>query len=152
MDHPRRTTLSLFLALALLTPVPSTGQAPRAGEPEEVFGETIEVRVVNLEVVVVDGEGRRVSGLAPSELRLKVDGKPVPIDYFTEVAEGKAVTAATAGTAGAPPPVGGTAPGGTVGTSYLVFLDDSFTGVTGNRNVVLAGLLDELSSLRPEDR
>lgn len=150
-----RAVLSLALALGLLWPLPAAGQAPPRGgaaqEEESVFGETIDVRVVNLEVVVVDGDGRRVSGLAASELRLKVDGKPVPIDYFTEVAEGRAV-AEGAGAAGAPPAVAGVTPGGEVGTSYLLFLDDSFTSVNRDRNIVLQGLIDELSRLRPQDR
>jgi VWFA-related protein len=151
MHRPLFAALSLAVSLALLTPLPSPGQAPdRSGVPEDTFGETIDVRVVNLEVVVVDGEGRRVTGLGPADLRLKVDGKPVRIDYFTEVAEGQAMAKSTAAE-GAPPAVSGVEPGSAVGTSYLVFFDNTASAVTADRNVVLQGLIDELSRLRPQD-
>ena len=89
-----RSSLSLALALALLAPLPGLGQGqnpPRPAIPapdaaESVFGETIEVRVVNLEAVVVDKQGNRVHGLKPQDYRLLIDGKPTSIDYFTEVA------------------------------------------------------------------
>ncbi|HEX9668651.1 MAG TPA: hypothetical protein VGC93_04125, partial [Thermoanaerobaculia bacterium] len=35
--------------------------------PQETFGELIEVRVVNVEVVVTDRDGNRVSGLGPGD-------------------------------------------------------------------------------------
>jgi hypothetical protein len=61
-----------------------------------VFGETLEVRVVNLEVVVTDRDGLPVTGLAPSDFRLSVDGQALPIRYFTEVRGGDAVAPETA--------------------------------------------------------
>jgi len=45
-----------------------------------IFGETIDVRVVNVEVVVTDGSGNRVNGLKPADFHLKVDGKEVTPD------------------------------------------------------------------------
>ena len=50
--------LPVLLALAL----PVAGQQPAAPEePASIFGETIDVRVVNVEVVVTDRQGNRVS-------------------------------------------------------------------------------------------
>ena len=155
MHRPSRAALSLAFvlafALALLSALVASGQAPPRGgeEGQEVFGETIDVRAVNLEVVVEDRAGQRVSGLGPADFVLTVDGKPVPIDYFTEVAEGRAVD----GAAGAgPPDVGGIEPGREVGTSYLVFVDDSLSLVARNRNLILHGLAGQVSRLRPQDR
>jgi VWFA-related protein len=106
-----------------------------------VIGETIDVRVVNVEVVATSG-GQLVKGLAPSDFRLLVDGREVPIEFFTEVAEGTA-----AGTAEASP-VPSSEP---VGRSYLVFIDESFS-VAKARDVVLENLEQELALMGPRDR
>lgn len=122
--------------------------AARAQEPlPGSFGEIIEVRVVNIEVVVTDRDGVRVQGLRPEDFRLKVDGKEVPIEYFTEVLGGDAVTPA----AGGPQPVPSLAPGSAVGTSYLVFVDDFFS-IARDRDRVLRALLDDLPRLGEGDR
>jgi VWFA-related protein len=121
--------------------------AAPAQEPSSPFGETIDVRVVNVEVVVTDRDGNRVTGLGPKDLRLKVDGKEVPIEYFTEVREGKAVAAA--GESGAP--AGGVEPGEPVGINYLVFVDDLFA-VGEHRDEVLQKLKADLARLGPADR
>jgi hypothetical protein len=54
------------------------GQLPTQSAPEEtpsapVFGDVIDVRVVNLEAVVTDREGNRIHDLAPEDFRLLVD-------------------------------------------------------------------------------
>ena len=131
-----------------------------AGTPDQsrTFSERVEVRVVNLEAVVVDKDGKRVSGLGAGDFRLRVDGREVPIDYFSEIAEGRAVEAAAAGGAGghaqgtAPAPPAGIEPGRPVGTSYLVFIDDFLTFRASDRNLVLAKIRDRLGDLGPEDR
>ncbi|HET9210567.1 MAG TPA: VWA domain-containing protein [Thermoanaerobaculia bacterium] len=123
-------------------------------EPLPVVGEVIDVRVVNVEVVATDKRGKRVTGLKPEELRLKVDGKPVPIEYFTEVSDGRAVaTAAAAGPgAAAPeaPAAPGVEPGSAIGNRYLVFIDDLFS-IQKQRNDVLKALKKDLSRLGPQD-
>src|ERR1044071_1834860 len=96
--------------LMFLAPSPARAQgvppAGSAGAPEdaEVFGEVIDVHVVNREVVVMDRDGRRVAGLKPTDFRLLVDGKPARIEYFTEVAGGRATAE---GTGGSSPAAGG---------------------------------------------
>ncbi len=52
------------------------------------FREAVEVRVMDLDVVVTDSHGRPVPDLARDEFSVKVDGKPVPLDYFARVEEG----------------------------------------------------------------
>jgi VWFA-related protein len=144
MSH--RLRLGAPFAFALLT-APAAAQAPPG--PPPVFGETVEVRVVNLEVVVTDRDGLPVTGLAPEDFRLTVDGEEVPIRYFTEVRGGDAVegVAQAGAVAGIPDLV----PGSPVGTSYLVFVDDFFS-MARDRDRVLKSLREELGRLGPEDR
>ncbi len=139
----RHTQISaiLFLTLAL------AAAAPPAWSQEAVFGEVIDVRVVNLEVVVTE-KGQRVTGLGPEDFLLTVDGREVPIEYFTEVHGG---TAALRGDETAGSAVPALAPGVPVSTSYLVFIDDFFARRT-DRNRVLKRMIDQLPFLSPEDR
>lgn len=122
---------------------------PAAAQDPGGFGETVEVRVINLEVVVTDKQGLPVTGLSPQDFVLKVDGKPVPIEFFTEVRGGSAVEGPSEGAA--IPGVPQLAPGTPVSTSYLVFIDDFFS-LERDRNHVLDKVMADLPMLRPEDR
>lgn len=126
--------------------------APAAAQPPtSLFGETVEVRVVNLEVEVTDPDGFVVTGLGPGDLRLEVDGEPVEIQYFTEIRSG---TAVAPGAAPDRSPVAGVpslVPGEPVGTSYLVFIDDYFS-ISRDRDRVLEALREQVALLKPEDR
>ena len=154
MEKTMRTFRSLGLALpALLASlVPAAAQQPApAAQTPSVFGEQIEVRVVNVEAVVTDRQGNRVTGLKPGDFRLEVDGKAVPIEYFNEVRGGQAVAP---GEQEQNSPVKGLpslAPGSPVGTSYLVFVDDYFS-MGPRRDELLRDLKGQLSQLGPEDR
>jgi len=146
--------VSLACALALGSGfVLAQQKTPPRPQEEPVFGASVDVRVVNVEVVVTDKDGNRVSGLKPGDFRLKVDGKQVPVDYFSEILGGQSVAPpAKAGeTAPVASAVPGVEPGGTVGTSYLVFIDDYFP-IQIRRNEVLKSLKDDLAHLGPEDR
>ncbi len=112
-----------------------------------MFSETIDVRVVNVEVVVTDRAGNRVHGLEVSDFELLVDGEPTPIDYFTEVEDGLA-RGAQDGDLAAVPSVDPNAP---VGTNFLIFIDDLFS-LERDRNRVLDRLRDDIKTLRPVDR
>lgn len=127
-------------AAALGFVLPLTGQEPRAEVP--VIGESIDVRVVNVEAVVTSASGDRVRGLKAEDFRLLVDGAEVPVGYFTEIEEGASVAAAP----GAP-----VSAGEVVGRSYLVYVDDSFS-LPNRRNEVLEKLERDLALLRPADR
>ena len=126
------------------------GGAAQQGATGPLFGEEIEVRVVNVEAVVTDKKGNRVPDLKPEDFRLKVDGKPIKIDFFNEVRGGQAIAPA-AGTPSMIPGLPDLAPGSPVGTSYLVFIDDYFS-LAPRRDEVLRSLKDDLSHLGPEDR
>ncbi len=115
----RRSILSGIVA-TLSFVLPLTAQEPRAEVP--VIGETIDVRVVNVEAVVTSASGERVRGLTAKDFRLLVDGREVPIEYFAEVAEGTSVTAG-----GPTAPTAPVTAGEEVGRNYLVYVDDSFS-------------------------
>ncbi len=79
-----------------------TGLAAVAVVAQEVpqVVETVEVRVVNVDVVVSDDEGRPVRGLGREDFELRVDGRAVPVDYFSSVVDGRTSPSPT-GAAGA---------------------------------------------------
>ena len=153
MRFLRKTTAftGLLLALGVAAGAQTPPQQPAAEPPASAFGEQIEVRVVNVEVVVTDKQGNRVAGLQPRDFVLRVDGKDVPVEYFSEVRGGQAI--ATGATEAEPslPGLPSLAPGTSVGISYLVFIDDYFT-IAPRRNEVLKALKGQLGQLGPEDR
>jgi len=130
-------TMSLCISLGL-----SAQEAPRAPQ-EQVFDETIDVRVVNVEAVVTNRGGERVRGLKAGDFRLLVDGREMPVEYFAEVAEGGAVSASGSG--------GPVTPGEAVGCNYLVFIDESIS-IQSQRDDLLKKLKLDLNLLRPADR
>src|SRR3954453_7272840 len=151
----------LLTAVTAVTAVfasPAQGSTAVAAVPPPTvkpFGESIDVRVVNVEAVVTDHKGGRVPGLNAADFRLMVDGHEVPIDYFTEVASGQAVAAKTLASASAPeaaaPPATMATPGEPVGTNFLVYIDDQFA-IVPRRNLVLDKLRADLGRLGPNDR
>jgi VWFA-related protein len=48
------------------------------------LGETIEVSIVNVDVVVTDGAGKRVHGLTTADFEVYEDGKLQPLSHFAE--------------------------------------------------------------------
>ncbi len=143
---------SLVAGTALLAVLAAGAAAQEAPSPlPGVFGEVLDVRVVNLEAVVTDKDGVPILGLRAEDFRLVVDGEEVPIDYFTEVRGGVAVTPVEGEKPGVTPGVPALAPGDPVGTSYLLFIDDFFA-VGVDRDRVLDGLIEDLPLLKPEDR
>ncbi len=75
-----RGWLGSSLASFLLTAAPAPGIAQEIAPG--TFGERVDVEVVNVDVVVTDRAGRRVTDLARQEFELLVDGRPVAIEYF----------------------------------------------------------------------
>ncbi|HKV10416.1 MAG TPA: VWA domain-containing protein [Thermoanaerobaculia bacterium] len=137
----RRLLLAVLVLAALA--LPAVGQ-----EPADTFGESIDVRVVNVEAVVTDRSGRRVGGLSAGDFRLLVDGREVPIEFFSEIVEGEAVSPpAEEESAETPAPAPVTA---RQGRSVLVFIDESFSVIT-HRNQVLRHMVEDLALLGPED-
>jgi len=125
----------------------ATAAAAQQEDLPEVFSEVIDVRVVNVEVVVTDQAGNRVHGLEAADFELLVDGQPTPITYFTEIEDTLARDGAAGDLAGVPS-LDANAP---VGTNFLVFIDDLFS-IERDRNRVLDRMKDDLGELGPADR
>jgi VWFA-related protein len=142
--------LSTFLAL-LVTGAPAVFAQSSPSPLPGVFTEVMDVRVVNLEVVVTDKDGVPVRGLGPDNFIIEVDGEEVAVDYFSEVRGGVAAkvppSQEVAGIAEIPAVV----PGSPVSTSYLVFIDELFS-LPPDRDAVLEALEAELPRLGAEDR
>jgi len=72
----------LIVALLLMTLPVFPQQQP---QQPTFFSETIEVRVINIDVVVTDKAGRPVTGLTQEDFALFENGKPQPISNFLEM-------------------------------------------------------------------
>src|SRR6476661_4147169 len=125
--------------------------------PGNTVGASVDVRVVNVEAVITDAQGNRVRGLSAGDLRLEVDGREVPIEYFSEIEDGRPVpapSAASPAAEGAPAATAATAPAASSapqGRSLLVFIDEAFA-VARQRDTVLQAIERDLNLLGPEDR
>jgi len=132
--------------LGLGWPLAAGGQTPAQSPPPDLFfGDEIDVRVINLEVVVEDRSGNRVHGLEADDFRLLVNGVELEVDYFTEILENRAVESRDGG---APPAIG---EGDSVPTHYLLFVDDDHTHVTF-RKPVIRGFVRQLVNLGLDDQ
>lgn len=148
----KRFTVLASLSFALFWLAKATYPQDSASLP--TFAERVEVRVVDIEVVVTDRQGRPVTGLDLGDFSLLLDGKPVTIDFFTEVIDGVAAhpqedvpEPRTESLPRSPFTVGSPVP-----TNYLIFVDDQFTRVARDRDNVLRHLEEQLDRLGPADR
>lgn len=106
----RRVAAPAVLVLCALC-VPASpqpvSQLVAAEQQSPRFRDRVDVESVVLDARVVDGAGRPILGLIPRDFRLKVDGREVPVDSVTWVAEDTPpdpAIAAAALQAGAPSP------------------------------------------------
>ena len=65
----------------------------------ETFGETIDVRVVNVDVWVTDRDGNPVTGLTADDFEVREDGRPVELSNFYEFTDGLDATVREQGAA-----------------------------------------------------
>ena len=77
------------LSIAILLGAGGTASLLLAQQKAEpTFRESVEVRVMDLDVVVTDSKGQPVRDLKKEDFRVRIDGKDMPIDYFTRVEAG----------------------------------------------------------------
>jgi VWFA-related protein len=164
----RRTAAAAAVAAALLLALGGSAagraqEAPPASPPDvrqerpaesadaprpadfEVFVDTVDVRVVNVDVVVTDKKGEPVTGLARDDFELLEDRKPVRITNFYVVEEGRQRADAAAPTAVADLPQPPAAPPAPIAEPtvpedqrlHLVVYVDNFNIRPANRNRVL---------------
>jgi VWFA-related protein len=79
----KRTSAALLMLLPALA-FAQTETSP----PPMPFQETVEVRVMDLDVAVTDSRGRPITDLAREDFTVRVDGRVLPLDYFARVEEG----------------------------------------------------------------
>lgn len=145
-----RTLSAVLLAAPLLAQ-----QAPPPAAPS--FGETIEVRVINVDVMVTDKSGKPVSGLTKDDFELYENGKKLEISNFAEVT-GTTQTATMARTAqpsAAPQAAPATpqAEGPDVRSRKVVlFLDNSTLTPASRAKVVAAAKAFVAQTVRPSDQ
>lgn len=94
MTNRRRTVAVLSLLLILTTAI-------RAQIPS--LGETIEIAIVNVDVIVTDGAGKRVRGLTREDFEIYEDGKLQPLSHFAEYQGSGTLTTEAAETLGEKP-------------------------------------------------
>lgn len=78
----------LFVAALFMAAFPAAAQKQQpAGQPAEMpkLVENIDVRVINVDVVVTDKKGNPIHGLTKDDFELFENGKPKPISNFYEV-------------------------------------------------------------------
>lgn len=75
-----------FPALAALAALASAGRL--AAQQAGGFRESVNVRVMDIDVIVTDREGRPIPDLSRDDFRIRVDKKPVDIEYFAAVRDG----------------------------------------------------------------
>ncbi len=84
----------LAVSVWVQTAPPQTAPRPRASEPLTFASD---VRMIRLDVSVVDGSGRPVRGLVPQNFSLFEDGKRVELSVFEAVEDGATATSEPAG-------------------------------------------------------
>lgn len=84
INHRRfiQSTGALVLGFSI-----AAGAEVEAQDEAEIFGEVVDVRVINVEVVVTDKDGVPVTGLSRDDFQLFAAGKPLELTNFYAVGE-----------------------------------------------------------------
>ena len=114
-----------------------------ATPPSEVFFETVEVNVVNVDVFVTDKKGNPITGLTAGDFRVLEDGREVEVTNFLEVVRGEPRPApeegpapgSSAGPEATPTPAEPAAAAAPAGPQplYLILYVDNFNLTPDNR-------------------
>ncbi|HET9766216.1 MAG TPA: VWA domain-containing protein [Thermoanaerobaculia bacterium] len=107
-----------FAARCLLAFGLAVSSGPLAAQSAPPFSTALDVRLVELEVSVVDEAGSPLRGLTGEDFRLFEDGVEVPIQHLSELGDG----AASGGSSSGLPSAAAPAP-----THLVVFLDELHT-------------------------
>lgn len=145
--RPTLPAALLLCAGTALAQEPTPPPAPTA----PVFSESVEVRVLDLDVDVTDSKGLPVTDLKREDFSVRVAGKPVPIDYFARVENGT-IHAPDLSTASPDQVLAAYRKGSEafVPRNFLIFIDLGFIS-PGVRNRSLNALSDFVTKLGPQD-
>jgi VWFA-related protein len=140
-EHWRHLTGRILpLVVILGMPLLVASANGQEGSPDS-FQETIEVELVNVEVRVLDKQGRPVTGLSPEDFEVLHDGEPVSISNFTEFRNGVAAREAS----GDPTP---DAQGGTAADHHLIVYFDELHLQATHRAMLIEALEEFIASER----
>lgn len=136
--------------IAAASAVAQTEETGPVPDPSRAFHDRIEVQVIEVEVVVTDERGQRVTGLTRKDFELYLGDEPIAIEYFDEVREG---TVRRAGDSAIAEATGETEEADRPGVprSFLIFIDEFFSYPLSLKPV-LDRLETQLDILGPEDR
>ncbi|MDX1503643.1 MAG: VWA domain-containing protein [Thermoanaerobaculia bacterium] len=146
--------MKLDTVVAAAAIVALLGAGTTGAQLPEVLREMVEVRVVNVDVQVVDAEGEPVHGLTAEEFRLFEDGEPVELTNFLALEVGRVAAPPAGPTAAAPTP--SPAPESPWPPAeplrLLVFLDNENLMPAGRRRVAedLADSLERQLAAQPD--
>jgi VWFA-related protein len=142
----KRPLIALLLAAQLVTAGPLAAQEPGVAP----LVQTIDIRVINLDVVVVDRKGNTVSGLKADDFEILENGVTQKITNFYEVTERTIQQRAADATAPAAAPAEAEAPEH-LKRKIVIFIDNlSLTPF--NRNPVFESMKKFIhESMRPGD-
>jgi VWFA-related protein len=90
--------IGVGLCVAGLTGALRAQEPPPLSEPQGRFGDSVSVEQVLMEVRVLDGQGRPVPGLTPSDFRVQVEGRPVTVESVKWIDASTPDTLAAGGT------------------------------------------------------
>src|SRR5512142_1898400 len=115
------------------------------------FRETVSVRVMDIDVVVTDAAGKPVSGLDRDAFQIRVDRRPVDVDYFAPVHDGVVSRddLATLSPDLVLNPTGARE-SASIPRHFLIWIDEASLG-PGRRRGSLAAVRDFLGRLAPSD-
>ena len=89
---PVRFAAALTTAAVLLLPIVARAQQKKPqGEPQRAF-ETMDIRVINIDVVVTDRKGNVIHGLKKDDFEVLENGVAKPVSNFYEVVGNKAIS------------------------------------------------------------
>jgi VWFA-related protein len=146
----RALVLAALLPAAALADEAQPSATPTTARAEDAFYEAIQVRTAEVEVVVTDRQGNRVTGLGREELTLYEDGERVELTGFAAYAPDAAPAPAGTAELVAPPPAPvAAAPRPTA--SVVVLIDNQSLTLAGRKRLLehVRRLVRELS---PEHR
>ncbi len=141
ISRPVLLLVSAFLALPLF-----------AQDDASLFFDTVDVNIVNVEVVVTDKDGKPATGLTRDDFEVYEDGKQVEVANFFAV-EGRRVVAGPAEITGTGPAAPEQAPTPATSRLNLVVFVDNFNMRPENRNLIFNNLRQYLQQqMDPRDR
>lgn len=148
-----KRTITSLLILALALPLLAQGRLNNQGPEQPRIVENIDVRVINIDVVVTDRRGNPISGLKKEDFEIRENNIPKPISNFYEVTGGRATNPADA-PAPAPAPAPAAAPAEIPDEMKrrIIFYVDNLTLAPFNRNRVFNQMKEFVKNvMRPGD-